>query len=441
VDKDKIYGTIGAGERGTVRDAYVYVKLAERNKRKRTQLEIQKVARSGMNDIAGISPSIEEAGRLAGEKPVMLGIRGENIDLLKKYAADLKKEILMIPGIVDLEVSMEQDIPEYRMKVDRERAVDSGLTTATIARTVGALVGGMAVSTYEDEDGEAVDVRVRLPQDLRQDPSQIGDLRMSVRKIMAPTALVGLDGIVKYEMTNSPSAISRQDLTRQVTITANLDGIALGTATQEINRAASKLQMVPGYRVVFFGEADVMAESFGYMVQALILAIILVYLILAAQFESFIDPLSIMLSLPLAVVGMATMLFLTRDTLSMVSFIGLIMLMGLVTKNAILLVDYAKTLRSQGLARREALITSGRTRLRPIMMTTLAMIFGMIPLALALGAGAEMRAPMARAVIGGLITSTVLTLVVVPVVYSQLDDFGGWIRRHRKSKKEVQINE
>jgi hydrophobic/amphiphilic exporter-1 (mainly G- bacteria), HAE1 family len=437
VNMNRVYGTIGAGDRGTVRDASIYVKLVDRDKRSRAQADIQKIVRHSLNDIAGIIPSIEEVGRMGGQKPIMLGVRGDNIDQLKKYAADLKKDISKIPGIVDLEVTMEQDVPEYRLKVDRERAVDSGLTTATIARTVGALVGGAAVSTYEDEDGDAIDVRVRLPQDLRQDPSQVGDLRMSVRKVMAPTALVGLDGIVKFEMTNSPSAISRQDLSRQVAISANLDGIALGSATNQIKEAVSKLQVLPGYRVVFFGEADEMTESFGYMVQALILAIILVYLILAAQFESFIDPLSIMLSLPLAVVGMAAMLFVTRDTLSMVSFIGLIMLMGLVTKNAILLVDYAKTLRSQGLVRRDALITAGRTRLRPIMMTTLAMIFGMIPLALALGAGAEMRAPMARAVIGGLITSTVLTLVVVPVVYSQLDDFGAWIRRHRKSKKEV----
>jgi HAE1 family hydrophobic/amphiphilic exporter-1 len=168
------------------------------------------------------------------------------------------------------------------------------------------------------------------------------------------------------------------------------------------------------------------------MAEALILAVLFVYLILAAQFESFIDPLSIMLSLPLSLIGMAGMLLLTGDTINIMSLIGLIMLMGLVTKNAILLVDFAKTLQSRGMERTEALIAAGRTRLRPIMMTTLAMIFGMLPLALALGAGAEMRAPMARAVIGGLITSTFLTLLIVPVMYSVLDDFGTWIRRRWK---------
>ena len=167
-----------------------------------------------------------------------------------------------------------------------------------------------------------------------------------------------------------------------------------------------------------------MAESFGYMAEALILAVLFVYFILAAQFESFLEPLAIMFSLPLSIVGMAGMLLLTGDTVNIMSLIGLIMLMGLVTKNAILLVDYAKVLRGRGMERREAVITAGRTRLRPIVMTTLAMIFGMMPLALAIGAGAEMRAPMARAVVGGLLTSTLLTLLVVPVMYTLMEDLG-----------------
>jgi HAE1 family hydrophobic/amphiphilic exporter-1 len=238
-------------------------------------------------------------------------------------------------------------------------------------------------------------------------------------------------------MATTPSEIDRQDLTRQVVISANLDGLPLGTAVDKVKAAARHLAMDPGYQIVFSGEAEDMAESFAYMAEALVLAIILVYLILAAQFESFIDPLAIMFSLPLSIVGMAGMLLLTRDTVNMMSLIGLIMLMGLVTKNAILLVDFTKTLRSRGMDRREALIAAGRTRLRPILMTTLAMMFGMLPLALALGQGAEMRAPMARAVIGGLITSTLLTLLVVPVVYTVLDDIGGWIRRWWGIPKEA----
>ena len=392
-----------------------------------------------MEKIPGILPAIMEAGRIGNEKPLMVNVRGEDIALLKKYAAQLKEEIYKIPGIVDLEVTLEQDIPEFRLIVDRERAVDAGVMTGDIVRTVGALVGGQAVTTYEDEDGDAINVRVRLPEKLRQDPPRWKSCAWPGSATSGPPVLVPLGNMVRYDMTTTPSEINRQDLTRQVVISANLDDLPLGTAVEKVQKAAEKIQMAPGYRIVFTGESEDMAESFGYMAEALVLAIILVYLILAAQFESFIDPLSIMFSLPLSIVGMAGMLLLTRDTVNIMSLIGLIMLMGLVTKNAILLVDFTKTLRSRGMDRREALITAGRTRLRPILMTTLAMMFGMLPLALALGQGAEMRAPMARAVIGGLITSTLLTLLVVPVVYTFLDDFGGWIRRRWEWKKEARV--
>jgi len=389
-----------------------------------------------LQQIPGIVPSIVEVGRMSGEKPLLVNIRGEDIARLKRYGAELKKEMYKIPGVVDLEVTLEQDIPEFRLTMDRERAADLGVTTNDVVRTLGSLVGGQAVSTYEDEDGDAVDVRVRLPLELRQDPAQVERLRLAVNRGDGSVSLVPLSEMVSTNMSNTPSEINRQDLTRQVVISANLDGLPLGEAMNKVKAIASRMKLAPGYRVVFSGEGEDMVESFGYMAEALLLAVIFVYLILAAQFESFIDPFAIMLSLPLSIVGMAGMLFLTGDTINIMSLIGLIMLMGLVTKNAILLVDYAKVLRARGMGRAEAVITAGRTRLRPILMTTLAMIFGMLPLALALGAGAEMRAPMARAVIGGLITSTFLTLLVVPVVYTLLDDFGDWIRRRWEGKKE-----
>jgi HAE1 family hydrophobic/amphiphilic exporter-1 len=428
------YATIGAGDQGTVRDAKVYVKLVERKERSRTQKAIQEETRTRLQKIPGILPFITEAGRMDTRKPLLINVRGDDIILLKKYAAALKEKIYEIPGIVDIEVTLEQDIPEYRLNVDRERAVDVGIMTAHIVKTVSALVGGEAVTTFEDEDGDAVNVRVRLPDTLRQDLSQVEKLRLAVQKQGYSPTLIPLSELVSYSIKPTPLEIDRQDLTRQVVISANLDRLPLGAALEKVGQAASQIHMAPGYRVVFSGEAEQMAESFGYMAEALILAIILVYLILAAQFESFIDPLSIMLSLPLSLIGMAGMLLATGDTINMMSLIGLIMLMGLVTKNAILLVDFTKVLRARGMDRTEALITAGRTRLRPIMMTTLAMIFGMLPLALAIGAGAEMRAPMARSVIGGLITSTFLTLLIVPVMYSVLDDVGDWVYRRWKTK-------
>jgi hydrophobic/amphiphilic exporter-1 (mainly G- bacteria), HAE1 family len=431
------YASIGAGDTGTVRDVKYYVKLVDQKARKRHQKQIQQDVRKRLQKIPGLLVSVEDAGKLDPRKDLLVNVRGDDIALLKRYAAELKEKIYGIPGIVDLEVTLEQDIPEYRMRVDRERAVDAGVTTAHIVRTVGALVGGQAVTTYEDEDGDAVNVRVRLPAGLRQDPSQVSRLRLAVNRTNAPPALVPLRQLVSYEMRPTPSEIDREDLTRQVVISANLDNLPLGTAMEKVMKAAGGIRMAPGYRVALSGQSEDMVESFGYMAEALILAIVFVYLILAAQFESFIDPLSIMLSLPLSLLGMAAMLHLTGDTVSIMSLIGLIMLMGLVTKNAILLVDFAKILRSRGMNRTEAIVTAGRTRLRPIMMTSLAMIFGMVPLALALGPGAEMRAPMARAVIGGLITSTFLTLIVVPVVYSVLDDLSAWLGRRRKGRKEV----
>ncbi len=429
------YSTIGAGDWDTVRDAAFYIRLTEKSQRRRGQWEIMREVRERLGRIPGLLPSVEEAGRMDTRKQLLASIRGEDVQLLKKYAAELKNKLYSVRGIVDLEVSLEQDIPEYRLTVNRERATDAGVMTSDIVRVVGALIGGQTVSTFEDEDGDAVNVRLRLPAGERQDPSHIQRIYLAVLRSPSGPAMIPLSDLVTYRLSTTPSEINRTDLSREVVVSANLDGLALGTAVEAIREKAGQIEMAPGYRVVLSGESEDMAESFGYIGEALILAIIFVYLILAAQFESFIDPLSIMLSLPLSIVGMAGLLYLTGDTINMMSLIGLIMLMGLVTKNAILLVDYAKTLRHRGMDRREAIITAGRTRLRPIVMTTMAMIFGMLPLAFGMGSGAEVRAPMARAVVGGLITSTFLTLVVVPVVYSVLDDFAVKLHRVWTGKK------
>jgi len=432
------YASIGATDTSTVRDSIVYVKLKEKSERERSQMDLLPLVRAKLLGIPGIQISVEDDPD-AGEKPLQLNIRGDEIPRLKEYAAAYKRELYKVKGIVDLEATLEQELPEYRLIVDRARARDAGIGTAELVRTIGALVGGMVVTTYEDEEGEAVDVRVRLPESLRGDVTQVGTLRLAVPTLEGAPALVPVADLVRVVRSTSPSEINRRDLSREVVVTANLENYQLGAAGIAAQKAADQLNLAPGYTIVTSGEAERMAESFGYLFESLALAVIFVYLILAAQFESFIDPMSIMLSLPLSIVGMAGMLFLTGDTVNLMSLIGLILLMGLVTKNAILLVDYTKTLRGRGLERREALITAGRTRLRPIMMTTLAMIFGMLPLALGIGQGAEMRAPMARAVIGGLITSTMLTLVVVPVVYTILDDVAGWLHRYWQGSQKEEV--
>jgi HAE1 family hydrophobic/amphiphilic exporter-1 len=428
---DHTYATIGAGDNGTVRDGLIYLKLKERKERQRDQFELQRVVRTRFQAVAGITFSIEEVGQVGGAlKPLNVNLKGDDLTTLKQLGLKLKEELYKVPGIVDLSVTLEHDIPEYRLKVDRERALAAGVTTSEIVSALSRLVGGEAISTFEDEDGDAVDVRVRLPEALRRDPSQVHNLKVSIADGTGGTRLIPLANLVAARTAASPTEINRRDLARQVTVSANLDNLPIGTAAKHVEAAAKRINMPPGYAIDLSGEAEDMAESFGYMGESLLLAVVFVFLILAAQFESFFEPFAIMLSLPLSIVGMAGMLKLTGDTVNIMSLIGLIMLMGLVTKNAILLVDYAKVLqRRDGMGRREAVILAGRTRLRPIVMTTLAMIFGMLPLFFAIGAGAEMRAPMARAVVGGLLTSTLLTLLVVPVMYTYMDDLGSWLKR------------
>jgi HAE1 family hydrophobic/amphiphilic exporter-1 len=220
---------------------------------------------------------------------------------------------------------------------------------------------------------------------------------------------------------------------REVRVSASTVRRSVGEVVNEIKARSTGIAIPPGFRIDYTGDTEIMTESFGYTMQSLFLAIVLIYAVLASEFRSFLQPFALMLALPLSLLGVAGMLYFAQDTLNMMSMIGIILLMGLVTKNAILVVDFANALRRQGAPRREALIRAARIRLRPILMTTLAMIFGMLPLAFEIGAGSEFRAPMARAVIGGLVTSTLFTLVVVPVVYTYLDDIAarfaaGWVK-------------
>jgi HAE1 family hydrophobic/amphiphilic exporter-1 len=242
---------------------------------------------------------------------------------------------------------------------------------------------------------------------------------------------VRLNQVADVREGTGPNQINRRDLTREVAINANTSGRAAGEVSADIRKALEGIAFPPGYRWQFSGSAKNMAESFGYAVSALAMAVIFIYMILASQFKSFLQPLALMTSLPLTLIGVVLALMAFGSTLSMFSIIGIVMLMGLVTKNAILLVDFAIRAREDGHDRAEALLLAARVRLRPILMTTLAMVFGMVPLAFALTEGSEQRAPMGQAVIGGVVTSSLLTLVVVPVVYCYLDDLAAWVRRRR----------
>ena len=434
---DYTYTTIG--EAGSnfrpVTEGTTYVKLKPH--RGGTFSAVLREARQKVEQVPGLTFGLTEAGAF-GQKPIQISVRGPEIDELDRISRGLVDSMRNIRGVADIENSLEKSKPELRVEVNRQRASDLGIPVSTIATTMQAGVVGQVATTIQDEAGDNHDVRVRLRPDQRRFSQDLLLLNVPTDKDDAfnDKILKPLSEVADVLPGTGPSSIRRRDLVREVRVSANTDGRPLQEVSNDIDAAGRRLNLPPGYDIVAGGDTEELVNMFNNMFKALFLAVVFIYLILASQFGSFTHPLAIMLSLPLSLVGVAVMLFFTRDTLNIMSMIGLIMLMGLVTKNAILLVDFTNHARAKGLTRHQALLSAGTTRLRPIVMTTLAMIFGMMPLAFAIGAGAEMRAPMARAVIGGLITSTLLSLVVVPVVYTFLDDFRpaaivAWVTRRK----------
>jgi HAE1 family hydrophobic/amphiphilic exporter-1 len=421
-DVEYTYTTIG--EAGITRrpttEGVIYVKL--KPSKGKTFSEVLDQGRRAIVEVPGLTYAFTEAGPF-GQKPLQYSVRGPEIDELDRISRELVLAMGRIRGLEDVETSLEKSKPELRVEFDRERAGDLGLNVSPVAMTLRAAVTGEVATSIEDAAGETHDVRVRLRADQRRYADDLLALHVPTDKDddSGDKILVPLGEVARAVPASGPSTIRRKDLQREVRISAANSGRSLGEVAADIEAAAAAMKLPPGYDVMPGGDSEELKRMFSNMLQTLALAVIFIYLILASQFGSFLHPFAIMLSLPLSLVGVALALLATGDSLNIMSMIGLITLMGLVTKNAILLVDFTNQARSQGLERDAALIRAGSTRLRPIVMTTLAMIFGMLPLAFAIGAGAEMRAPMARAVIGGLITSTLLTLIVVPVVYTYLD--------------------
>jgi HAE1 family hydrophobic/amphiphilic exporter-1 len=440
-DVEYTYTTIG--EAGTlfrpVTEGTMFVKL--KSAKGKSFSQVLREGREAVERVPGMTYGFFEAGPF-GQKPIQISVRGPEVAELDRLSRELTAAMRAIRGVADVETSLERSKPELRVRINRARAADLGLNAAPVASTLRAAVAGAVASTVEDAAGDSHDVRVRLRPDQRRFAADLLALTVPTDKDddRGDKVLVPLRELATVDAGTGPSTIRRKDLQREVRISASPDGRSLGEIAGEIEAAAAALDLPPGYDILHGGDAEELKDMFNNMFRALFLAVVFIYLILASQFGSFVHPLAIMLSLPLSLVGVALALLATGDTLNIMSMIGLIMLMGLVTKNAILLVDFANHARAEGLDRDAALIKAGSTRLRPIVMTTLAMIFGMLPLAFAVGAGAEMRAPMARAVIGGLVTSTLLTLIVVPVVYTYLDGLRpalaiGWLRRLRARRR------
>jgi HAE1 family hydrophobic/amphiphilic exporter-1 len=423
--------TIGAAGTTPVNEGAVYVKLKPRGERKMTDMQLREAVRQELARWPTLRAGVTQAQQMGEAQPIQISVRGTDLDALNNVAGQVVAQAKGTRGAADVDSSREDARPELRVRLDRKTASDLGLDLGTVASLVRGLVAGEVVSQYQDADGDAYDVRLRLEEDQRRLREDLEDIYLPVMKGLPGSGQgVPLTQVATLEDSEAPSIIRRRDLMREVRVMASTQGRSLGDVVDELRQKNSALNLPPGVQINYTGEAENLRETFYYIYRALILAVILIYAILASQFRSFFHPLAIMLTLPLSLVGVALMLWATGGTLNIMSMIGLIMLMGLVTKNAILLVDYTNRLRREGETRSQALVHAARVRLRPIVMTTFSMIFGMLPLAFEIGAGSEMRSPMARAVIGGLITSTLLTLIVVPVVYTYLDDWGakllGW---------------
>jgi hydrophobic/amphiphilic exporter-1 (mainly G- bacteria), HAE1 family len=421
----------------------VYVRLVDRKERQRSVTQLAAPMRERLSAIPGITVTNIGQTDLGGGKSLQFSIQGTDLNELARLSRSITERLQQIPGLVDLDSTLKPDKPTVAIEVRRDAASDAGLNVNMLAGTLRTLVAGQTVGNWRAPDGENYDVNVRLAPGSRDAIADLQRLPITIGNAADGTPrVVRLSQVADITPSTGPNQINRRDLNREINVDANALGRSAGDVSAEIKKVLDATPWPPGYRYSFGGSTKNMNESFAYAVGALGLAVVFIYMILASQFKSFLQPLALMSSLPLTLIGVVLALLFFRSTLNMFSIIGIVMLMGLVTKNAILLIDFAIRSRagehagehgqdhdSAPMDREQALLHAAKVRLRPILMTTLAMVFGMVPLAFALSEGSEQRAPMGQAVIGGVITSSLLTLVVVPVIYCYLDDLSGWLKR------------
>ena len=433
--------TLNTGQVQGRNQVQFFVRLVDRRDRALSVEQMSVPLRARLAAVPGIT--VTQVGLLdsvGGNKPIQLSLQGSDLRELERLAAQLLPRLAAVPGLVDLDSSSKPNKPELSIQVKRDAASDAGLSVGAITVALRALVAGQTLGNWRAEDDQNYDIKVRLAPGSRLGAADIERLGITVgSNADGSPRVVRLSQVAEVVPSAGANQINRRDMNREVEITANVSGRAAGQVAADIRKILEETNLPPGYTYRFGGSTKDMQESFAYAVQALALGVVFIYMILASQFRSFLQPLALMSSLPLTLIGVVLALLLFGSTLNMFSIIGIVMLMGLVTKNAILLIDFAirareGTVRADGsrdagMERTAALLHAAQVRLRPILMTTLAMIFGMLPLALALTEGSEQRAPMGQAVIGGVITSSLLTLVVVPVIYCYLDDLAAWARR------------
>ena len=426
----QIFSTVGVN--GQVRSSILRVRTTKSHERTRGIGAIKADVRARLAKMPFLTAKVADPEFMQGtpyQPPIMIFVRGDDIVELQRLSAEIERRVRAVPGTTDVDSDLESGQPEVIAKVNRPLAADLGFSVASVATQLRGMVEGVVPTKLRDGD-EEYDIRVRLAPEYRNDNAAV--LRTP---LYSPSgAVVRAGDIAQFGAAVGPSNIDREQRRRQAKIGVDLaDGYALGGVTTDVQAVMDSIKMPPNFEWGFAGDVEMMQEAAASLVLALVLAVAFIYIVLASQFESFIEPFIIMLSLPLAIVGALLLLLVTGKNLGMPAMIGVVMLMGLVTKNAILLVDFTNQLRREGLGLKDALLKAGPVRLRPIVMTTLAMILGMLPSAMGTGEGSAFRSPISIATIGGLITSTLLTLVVVPVSYLLLERFLERVRAWRSA--------
>ncbi|MBB4844970.1 multidrug efflux pump subunit AcrB [Paucibacter oligotrophus] len=406
-----VVGSTGEGMATGRNQAALSISLVDRKQRKRTQKQIEDAIRADIAKIPGIEVSV------GNNRPIWITILGSDPEVLTRVTQEFAAKLKKIKGTVDVDTTVKPGLPAYAVRLKESAIRELGLTPPQIAASLRAYVNGEVATYWTTPDGNQVEVLLRLPREQRERIEQMNKLPVAFAKDGSPIAL---DQVATVESVFNPEVIRRQNLQRREAVFAGVEGRASGDVNAEVQKLIKATELPPGISFNVDGAGKQQADAFKGLLAAMGLAVIFIYIVLASQFGSFVQPIAIMASLPLALIGVMLALLLWGSTLNVFSMIGLVMLMGLVTKNAILLVDFANHARKAGATVAEALLQAGLTRMRPIIMTTAAMVFGMLPMAIALNDGGEIQAPMGRAIIGGVITSTLLTLVVVPVLYSYL---------------------
>ena len=411
----------------------VHGSFGSKIKRDRSIDDLLDEMRSSLKGIPGVKVSVQKVGTInpmGGAKPISVEIKGDDLGVLKSLADELSEGIKKVEGAREVTSSVAQTVPEVQVKVDRRKASQYGISAYTVANTVQTAIMGQTATRYK-VSGDEIDVRVRLSEDYRKD---LKDLESIV--VSSPVGQqVPLYEIADIAIDQSPISIDRINQVRTVTVTGDISGRTPGEVSVDVQRIIDSMKLPHGYEIKLGGVTEDMMEAGKGFGLALALAVILVYMIMACQFESLIHPLVIMFSVPLAIIGVCFAMAAVHKPFSVPAFTGIIILAGIVVNNAIVLIDYINTLRGRGMERDEAIIKAGPVRLRPILMTTLTTVLGLVPLAMGIGEGAEMQAPMAVTVIGGLTFSTLLTLVFIPVIYTIFEDWGNKLKSKFGKKK------